>query len=99
MALDRSPQSVWRQTSRKGATASNVGLEELAESISNLSSKLMKPLDPTQSAVSAAKEEIVKIPASSRAVGEELGATIHSFKVGEGSHKKRRSFRQVLNTI
>ncbi|EXJ71560.1 uncharacterized protein A1O5_05368 [Cladophialophora psammophila CBS 110553] len=84
--------------SADGATAGNVELEGLAESIPSLSSKLMKPLDPTQSAVSTAEEEIVKVAASSRAVGEELVATIQSFKVGEGSHKKWQSFRQALNT-
>ncbi|OAP54357.1 hypothetical protein AYL99_11458 [Fonsecaea erecta] len=84
--------------SATGATANNVGLQGIAESLSRLSSTLVNPLHPTSDAVSAAEREIVKIAASSRDIGDEMLATIQSLKLGEGSHRKWRSFRQALST-
>ncbi|OQV08118.1 hypothetical protein CLAIMM_12437 isoform 2 [Cladophialophora immunda] len=85
--------------SANGATAENVELQGVAENLARLSSTLMKPLDPTQGAISEAEAEIVKIAASSSSIADELLATIKNLKIGEGPYKKWRSFRQALNTI
>ncbi|KAH0843180.1 hypothetical protein FOPE_07819 [Fonsecaea pedrosoi] len=85
--------------STNGVTAENVELQDVAESLSRLSSTLLNPLDHSQAAISQTEAEIVKIAAASRVVGDELLAAIQSLTAGDGSHKKWRSFLQALKTL
>ncbi|OAG42303.1 hypothetical protein AYO21_03471 [Fonsecaea monophora] len=85
--------------STNGVTTENVELQDVAESLSRLSSTLLNPLDQSQAAVSQTEAEIVKIAAASRVVGDELLAAIQSLTAGDGSHKKWRSFLQALKTL
>ncbi|OAL37221.1 hypothetical protein AYO20_03397 [Fonsecaea nubica] len=85
--------------STNGTSAENVELQDVAESLSRLSSTLISPLDPSQAAVAQTEAEIVKIAAASRVVGDELQAAIQSLTAGDGSRKKWRSFLQALKTL
>lgn len=83
--------------SATGATAENIELQTIAESLSQLSSSLSSRGE--YEGHPASTHEISTLAASCKAVADELLSAIKDLQVKDGAHRRWQSFRQALRTI
>lgn len=85
--------------STHGATAENIELQGVAENLSSLSASMIQPAKSTPEPISQAEQKIYELASSSKALADELLATIQGLQISGSRHRKWRSFRQALNTV
>jgi hypothetical protein len=82
-----------------GTSAKNLELKLVAESLRELSEKLMRSEEDAQDEGVSQNATINKIAASTREISRELVSVLDRLRIHDGPHRKWRTFRHALDSI